>query len=53
MDRKELIKSKQTQVVQATMWTCPHFWHKQLRLNIHRMENLSHGAIAPEVHERV
>jgi hypothetical protein len=34
-------------------WTCPHFWHKKLRLKIHRMENLSHGVITPEVHERV
>src|SRR4051794_24015769 len=24
-------------------WTCPHFWHKKLRLTIDRMENLSHG----------
>ena len=36
-----------------TVWTCPHFWHKKLRLKIHRMENLSHGVIAPEVYERV
>src|SRR6476659_6666757 len=34
-------------------WTCPHFWPRELRLKIHLMENLSHGAIAPEVHERV
>jgi len=34
-------------------WTCPHVWHKKLRLKIHRMENLSHGVITPEVHERV
>jgi hypothetical protein len=34
-------------------WTCLHFWHKKLRLKIQRMENLSHGVIAPEVHERV
>ena len=38
---------------QVLPWTCPHFWHKKLRLKIHRMENLSHGVIAPEVHERV
>jgi hypothetical protein len=36
-----------------TLWTCPPFWHKKLRLKIQRMENLSHGVIAPEVHERV
>jgi uncharacterized BrkB/YihY/UPF0761 family membrane protein len=35
------------------VWTCPHFWHKKLRLKIQRMENLSHGVVAPEVHERV
>jgi hypothetical protein len=22
-------------------WTCPHFWHKKLRLKVHRMENLA------------
>jgi hypothetical protein len=35
------------------VWTCPIFDTKKLRLKIHRMENLSHGVIAKEVHERV
>src|SRR5438309_1455568 len=34
-------------------WTCPQLWHKKLRLKIHGMENLSHGIIAPKVHEGV
>jgi hypothetical protein len=21
----------------VTLWTCPHFWHNQLRLNLQRM----------------
>jgi catechol 2,3-dioxygenase-like lactoylglutathione lyase family enzyme len=47
------VDSVENAVDKLSQWTCPHFWHKKLRLKIHRMENLSHGVVAPEVHEGV
>jgi CRP/FNR family transcriptional regulator, cyclic AMP receptor protein len=34
------VVSKQGKIaVIAILWTCPQFWHKQLRLKIHLKEN--------------
>jgi hypothetical protein len=39
--------------ITVSNWTCPPFWHNELRLKIHRMENLSHGVITAKVYEGV
>jgi hypothetical protein len=33
------LKFQSSKLDNMKVWTCPHLWHKKLRLKIHRMEN--------------
>ena len=37
----------------GSIWTCPQFWHNRLRLNLQRMEKMSHGSVTEDVYSRI